>query len=73
MLRSNTHLMQRVSECKLVVFCGAAAVRARPPAGRARPSLLHIRKALASKWYKRLFQRVGSLREEGGLSIFGRR
>jgi hypothetical protein len=30
----------------------AAAVRARPPAGRARPSPLHIKKALASKWYK---------------------
>jgi glycosyltransferase involved in cell wall biosynthesis len=29
----------------------AAAVRARPPAGRARPSPLHIKKALASKWY----------------------
>jgi hypothetical protein len=26
-------------------------VRARPPAGRARPSPLHIKKALASKWY----------------------
>jgi hypothetical protein len=30
----------------------AATVRARPPAGRARPSTLHIKKALASKWYK---------------------
>ena len=29
----------------------AAAVRARPPAGRARPSPLHIKKALASKWH----------------------
>ena len=29
----------------------AAAVRARPPYGRARPSPLHIKKALASKWY----------------------
>jgi len=29
----------------------AAAVRARPPAGRARPSPLHIKKALTSKWY----------------------
>jgi hypothetical protein len=29
----------------------AAAVRPRPPAGRARPSPLHIKKALASKWY----------------------
>jgi hypothetical protein len=29
----------------------AATVRARPPAGRARPSPLHIKKALASKWY----------------------
>jgi hypothetical protein len=28
----------------------AAAVRARPPVGRARPSLLPIKKALASKW-----------------------
>jgi hypothetical protein len=27
-------------------------VRARPPAGRARSSPLHIKKALASKWYK---------------------
>jgi PKD repeat protein len=29
----------------------AATVRARPPYGRARPSPLHIKKALASKWY----------------------
>jgi len=29
----------------------AAALRARPPAGRARPSPLYIKKALASKWY----------------------
>jgi hypothetical protein len=29
----------------------AAAVRARPPYGRARPSPLHIKKALALKWY----------------------
>ena len=29
----------------------AAAVRPRPPAGRARPSPLHTKKALASKWY----------------------
>jgi hypothetical protein len=28
----------------------AAAVRARPPTGRARPSPLRIKKALASKW-----------------------
>jgi hypothetical protein len=41
---SNTSSMQRVSECELVAFFGAAAVRARP-------SLLHIKKALASKWY----------------------
>jgi hypothetical protein len=26
-------------------------VRPRPPAGRARPSPLYIKKALASKWY----------------------
>ena len=30
----------------------AATVRARPPVGRARPSSLHIKKALASKWYQ---------------------
>jgi hypothetical protein len=43
--------MQKVSECELVLFYRAAAVRARPPAGRARPSPLHVKKASASKWY----------------------
>ena len=28
-------------------------VRARPPAGRARPSPLHIKKVLAPKWYNK--------------------
>jgi hypothetical protein len=36
--------MPRVSEWDSVVFCGAAA-----RTGRARPSLLHNKKALASK------------------------
>lgn len=52
MLRSNTHLMQRVSECKLVVFCGAAAVRARPLS-------LYIKRALAPKWYDTKFSVEG--------------
>jgi hypothetical protein len=53
-LGNNTNSMQRVSECELVVFCGAAASaqRALAAAVRARPSPLHIKKALASKWYK---------------------
>ena len=34
-----------------VLWTLAAAMRPRPPAGRARPPPLHIKKALASKWY----------------------
>ena len=40
-----------ISRYKLSFWALAAAVRARPPAGRARPSPLHIKKALTSKWY----------------------
>jgi hypothetical protein len=55
----------------------AAAVRLRPPAGRARPSSLHIKKALVSKWYyldeyKKHFGNLGALiiRERNGQWVY---
>jgi hypothetical protein len=53
-LPPNGNLMQRVSECESVVFCGGGG----QPCGlaaavRARPFPLHIKKALASKGFKK--------------------
>ena len=76
MLRSNTHSMQwyfvgpppAKGGRRPRTGAAASALCALAAAMRARPSTLHVKKALASKWYKRLFQQVGSLRKEGGLS-----
>ena len=65
-----------ISHYKLSFGALAAAVWARPPVGRARPSPLHIMKALASKWYKswagasRSVQAIGG--KEAGFSFWYR-
>jgi len=59
--KSNTNLMQRVSECELMVFCGAAARRRRAaalcwgggqPYGLAAAKTPSIQKVSDYKWYK---------------------
>jgi hypothetical protein len=42
-----------ISHYKLSFWAAASAQRALAAAVRARPSPLHIKKALASKWYKK--------------------
>ena len=59
--KSNTNLMQRVSECELMVFCGPAARLRRAagpcsgggqPVGLAAANPPYIQKVFDCKWYK---------------------
>jgi len=45
-----------ISQYKLSFWAAASAQRALAAAVRARPSPLHIKKALASKWYNTILQ-----------------